>query len=190
MTPDLQLILASASPRRKDLLQSVGLDPLVQPQDVDETPFEQEAPLAYALRIATLKAEACARENHQIILAADTVVAFDGQNLGKPKDDEDAKRMLRALSGKTHVVHTAVVVRGASRFSDVVSTQVRFRVLTESQIDLYVRGGDGRDKAGSYGIQSGGGTLVAHVVGSYTNVVGLPLEESLSLLRLIGIEND
>ena len=92
MTPNLQLILASASPRRKDLLQSVGLDPLVQPQDVDETPFENEAPLAYALRIATLKAEACEREDHHIILAADTVVAFDGQNLGKPKDDEDAKR--------------------------------------------------------------------------------------------------
>lgn len=183
MTP---FVLASASPRRRALLEAVGLTPTIDPADVDETPRALEAPLAYALRVATDKAK---RRAHPVpVLAADTVVALDGAILGKSADPSEAKLMLERLSGRTHTVHTAVVVgAGAQLYSEVVSSLVRFRRLSLSEIDRYVLTGEPLDKAGAYGIQGAGGALVASVEGSYTNIVGLPLEETLRLLALVGV---
>jgi septum formation protein len=121
------------------------------------------------------------------VLAADTVVALDGSILGKAATPEEAVRMLEMLSGRTHAVHTAVVVQGprlARPISTTVTTSVRFRLLARAEIERYVASGDPMDKAGAYGIQGAGGALVAEVRGSYSNVVGLPLEETLELLRL------
>ena len=123
-----------------------------------------------------------------MVLAADTVVALDGACLGKAADDEEACAMLSRLSGRGHAVHTAVVVQSGERsFSDVVTTSVRFRTLGSAEIERYVATGDPRDKAGAYGIQGAGGSLVAEVRGSYTNVVGLPLEQTLRILDLAGV---
>jgi septum formation protein len=194
---DAELILASQSPLRRMLLESVGLSPKVIAPAIDETPSEGERPIPYALRVARAKAESIDAAG-RIVLAADTVVAIDGAILGKAADAGDAERMLALLSGRTHVVHTAVVVRSSSapaeggvrsnlELFEVVSSEVRFRRLTNEEIARYVRTGEPMDKAGAYGIQGRGGALVAAVNGSYTNVVGLPLEETLGLLRLAGV---
>ncbi len=180
-------VLASASPRRRALLASAGLRPEVRPADVDETPRAAEAPVAYALRVALDKAAAVHVDGGPPVLAADTVVALDGACLGKGSDPDEARRMLRALSGRSHAVHTAVVVRAEVVHCDVVTTEVRFRRLGEAEIERYVATGEPRDKAGAYGIQGEGGALVASVRGSYSNVVGLPLEETLRLLALVGV---
>lgn len=175
-----RLVLASASPRRRALLAAAGVDVDVRPADVDETWFPGEAPRAYALRVAREKARAVDGDR---VLAADTVVALDGGVLGKPRDVEEARAMLAALSGREHHVYTAVVLRDAHRERHrVVSTRVRFRPLQPRDLDWYVATGEPFDKAGGYGIQGHGGTLVDRLAGSYTNVVGLPLRETLSLL--------
>ena len=185
-------VLASKSPRRRELLASAGLVPIVRAPAIDETPWPDEAPVAHVLRVATAKACALADEPRPV-LAADTVVAIDAEILGKPASADDARRMLARLSNRSHVVHTAVALRtfdstrGARIATDVVSTSVRFRVLSEDDIDRYVATGEPFDKAGAYGIQGEGGALVADVRGSYTNVVGLPLEETLALLRMAGL---
>lgn len=180
-------ILASRSPRRRELLRSVGLEPEIVAADVDETPNPDEVPLAYALRVAEAKAAAVHPDDRRPVLAADTVVALDGRILAKAEDERDAERMLAALSGRWHTVHTAVVLRAEAHvLRDVVSTEVRFRVLDPEEIQRYVLTGEPMDKAGAYGIQGKGGALVAEVRGSYTNVVGLPLEETLRLLDLMG----
>lgn len=184
----MDLVLASQSPRRRYLLEALGLRPRVVIPAVDETLLEGEAPIAYALRVAIAKS--CAIVGAPCpVLAADTVVSIDGAVLGKASDAGEAALMLARLSGRTHVVHTAVVLRvdDQRRFSDVVSTTVRFRVLAEDEIARYVATGEPMDKAGAYGIQGLGGALVAEIAGSYTNVIGLPLEETLRLLRLGGI---
>lgn len=182
----MTFVLASASPRRRSLLASVGLEPKVAPQDVDETPKLGEAPINYAMRVATDKARSYS--GNEPVLAADTVVALDGACLGKAPDVDAAKAMLRRLSGRTHTVHTAVVLRVGEVLSVTrVSTAVRFRHLTDAEIARYVATGDPMDKAGAYGIQGEGGALVAAVDGSYTNVVGLPVEETLRLLRAGGV---
>lgn len=179
----VSLVLASSSPRRKLLLQSVGLALQVKAPEVDETAAPAEAPIPYALRVA--RAKAAAVDSPLPILAADTVVALDGEILGKPQTPQHAQQMLAQLSGRTHHVHTAVVVRrGAHYDSQVVTTAVRFRYLSASEIETYVATGEPLDKAGAYGIQGHGGALVDQVEGSYTNVVGLPLAETLRLLDL------
>lgn len=183
------LVLASASPRRLALLRAAGLTPEVSPQSVDERPLGGEAPIAYVLRIARAKADACTpREASRLVLAADTTVALDGEILAKAEDVREAEAMLARLSGRTHAVHTAVVVRDRQRrIERVVTTLVRFRALSTDEIRRYVATGESMDKAGAYGIQGHGGALVAHVDGSYTNVVGLPLEETLQLLSSMGV---
>lgn len=170
------------------LLESAGLSFTVAPQDVDETPWPQEPPIAYALRVATAKAASFGSgDPGDVVLAADTVVALDGACLGKATDDAEACAMLARLSGRGHAVHTAVVAqRGGRSFSDVVTTSVRFRALESAEIERYVATGEPRDKAGAYGIQGAGGALVDEVRGSYTNVVGLPLEQTLRILALAG----
>lgn len=180
-------VLASASPRRKALLAGAGLHPEVEPSQVDETPRAGELPLPYALRIASAKAAASSSSDP--VLAADTVVALDGDILTKAEGEAESRAMLARLSGRSHSVHTAVVLRTAdgTQLSRVVSTTVRFRELSDAEIASYVDSGEPADKAGAYGIQGLGGALVAEVHGSYTNVVGLPLEETLDLLRLAGV---
>ena len=167
------------------MLASVGLHPEIVAADVDETPLPGEAPIPYALRVATSKANAIL--DPRPVLAADTVVALDGRILAKAEDPDDAVRMIRELSGRWHAVHTAVVLRGERTLSDLVTTEVRFRDLSDAEIRRYVDTREPMDKAGAYGIQGEGGALVAEVRGSYTNVVGLPLEETLRLLQLMGL---
>lgn len=177
------IVLASASPRRRQLLESAGVDLVVRAADIDETEFPGERPRAYALRVARAKALGVRAELHEVVLAADTTVALGMNILGKPVTCERARVTLRLLSGRTHQVHTAVVVRvGARSLHRVVTTAVRFRELTEGEIDRYIATGEPLDRAGGYAIQGAGGALVDRVSGSYTAVVGLPLRETLALL--------
>jgi septum formation protein len=186
-------VLASASPRRRELLSRLGLEFEVRAVDTDETPRPGETPEALVLRLALAKARAAARPG-ELALGADTVVAADGALLGKPADDEDARRMLAALSGRSHEVWTGVALvevpaaAGTGRLRErarACRTEVVFRALSESEIDAYVASGEPRDKAGAYAIQGGAANFVARVDGDYTNVVGLPLplvEELLAVL--------
>ena len=185
MSPHADVILASKSPRRSWLLGCAGVAHRVVVAGVDERRTPGEAPAAYAERLAREKCVAViALVAGAVVVAADTVVVMADEVLEKPRDEEDARHMLRRLSGEQHVVHTAVavgrqgVVRGVR-----VETKVRFRTLGETEIDRYVATNEGLDKAGAYGIQGDGGALVDTVHGSYTAVVGLPLAETLALLE-------
>ncbi|MEO8520842.1 MAG: Maf family protein [Acidobacteriota bacterium] len=181
----MSLILASASPRRAELLTSAGYLFEVAPADVDETPRPGEAPAPYALRVARDKAQAVAAARAgQTVLAADTVVAIDGHILGKPADHGDAARMLRLLSGRLHDVHTAVVVapRDGGERAEVVTTRVRFLALTEAEVAWYVASGEPEGKAGAYAIQGRGARFIDWIDGSWSNVVGLPIATVYRLL--------
>jgi len=175
----MRLILASASPRRAELLTSAGFEFQISAADVDETPAPQEEPMAYALRVAQHKAQAIARKGWDagaIILAADTVVVSDQEILGKPRDNEDARRMLRLLSGRVHDVHTAVVVRrGTDQQSTIATTRVWFHSLDELEISWYVESGEPDGKAGAYAIQGRAARFIERIDGSWSNVVGLPV---------------
>ncbi len=179
------LTLASASPRRRELLEQLGFRLEVRPARTDESPLPSEPPRDYVLRVAVEKARAVAGE---AVLAADTAVVLGTEILGKPRDPADAKRMLRALSGRTHDVLTGVCVRrdGLERTA-VVDAEVRLDPLTEDQIDWYVATGEPLDKAGAYAIQGLAGAFVRELRGSVSNVVGLPLAETLGLLRGAGV---
>lgn len=178
------LTLASRSPRRREMLEQLGLTLELRPADTDESPLPGEPPGEYVRRVAREKARAVAGET---VLAADTAVVVDGSILGKPRDAEDARRMLRALSGRTHEVMTGVCAARAGREAVVaVTTEVRFVPLAEDVIAWYVATGEPFDKAGAYAVQGAGGALVEEVRGSVSNVVGLPLAETLSLLARLG----
>ncbi len=182
-----RLVLASQSPRRRELLGALGLALDVRPAHADETPHPGEPARDYVLRVAREKARAVAGE---IVLGADTAVVLAGEVLGKPRDAGDARRMLRALSGSTHEVLTGVCVRRsapAAEWEVVVATEVAFAPLGEPEIDWYVGTGEPLDKAGAYAIQGAGGAFVREVRGSVSNVVGLPLAESVALLRRAGL---
>jgi septum formation protein len=179
-------ILASASPRRRELLERVGLSPRVMAVDIDETPFPGEEAVSYARRMAEEKARACPVEG-ALVLAADTVVHLEGRIFGKPLDEADARRMLSELSGREHRVTTGFALRRGDRIEvDHCSTFVRFRELPEDLIRAYVETGEPMDKAGAYGIQGIGACLVTGIVGSYPNVVGLPLVPVLAALARAG----
>lgn len=176
MNPSSKLFLASASPRRRELLATLGYDFEVIIPEIDETPFPNEKPRAYAERLAEEKA--CAVDAEGVIVAADTVVVHHQTILGKPVDATDARTMLSTLSGDRHEVITGVCVRSKGHivvFS--CRTEVLFRMLLEAEIDAYVTTGDPMDKAGAYAIQGGAAHMVQSISGSYTNVVGLPLCE-------------
>ena len=183
------LILASASPRRRELLESAGLRFSVVPSDAIESIREGEAPDELVRRLAREKAAVVAeRAPDAVILAADTVVALGAALLEKPVDGEDARRMLRALSGKAHQVWTGVAIADGGRLQDFcVRTEVRFRDLSDEEIGAYVASGEPMDKAGAYGIQGRAAAFVVGIQGSYTNVVGLPLAETLVALRAFAI---
>lgn len=189
MTAAPRLVLASASPRRRDLLAQVGLRPEVVPADVDETPYVGESPDTYVTRVAKAKAEAvAARRGDAVVLAADTTVDLDGRILGKPADVDDARRMLRSLSARTHRVHTGVVVvaEGLVRHQ-VITTLVTFVPVDEVTLEWYLGTGEPFDKAGAYAVQGAGGVLVERVQGSVSNVVGLPLAPTVALLSSAGV---
>ncbi len=181
------LVLASASPRRRDLLRALGVPFSVQAADVDELNGVPHDPEAHCRVVAERKARAVMDPARDlVVLAADTIVVVDGRILGKPSDDADAIRMLRELSGRTHTVMTAVCVARAARgllHQRVVSTHVRFRSLTDDEIRRYVASGEPLGKAGAYAIQGLGALLVAGIDGDYSNVVGLPLGATLDLVE-------
>jgi septum formation protein len=184
-----RLVLASASPRRRELLGQLGLTFEVSAADIDETPQSGEPAGAYVLRLAREKARVVAlRHPDAWVLAADTTVALGEALLGKPRDAAEARDMLGRLSGRTHEVHTGVALAGSgSEHSTLVRTRVTFRTLSSGEIAWYAGTGEPLDKAGSYAIQGKGGFLVASVEGSPTNVIGLPLGETLELLARAGV---
>ena len=183
----LPLLLASASPRRRELLERVGLPLAVRAADVDETPTAGEDPRAYVARIAAAKAAAVAGAPGQWVLAADTTVTIDGAILGKAESDAEARAMLQRLSGREHEVPTAFVLRCGDRVhAETVAATVRFITLDGALLDEYVACGEWRGKAGAYALQGIGAALVAEVRGSVTTVIGLPLAEVLAALRQLG----
>jgi septum formation protein len=188
LAPLHAVALASASPRRRELLASLGLRVTVVPTAYDETPLLGLDPAEIALRHARGKA-AAAMPSEELIVAADTVVDLDGEPLGKPADIAEARAMLRRLAGRWHVVHTAFALRGdraAVSVSEVVSTRVRFADLDDETIGAYAASGDGLDKAGAYGIQGFAATLVEQIDGDYFTVVGFPLAAFAQALPRIG----
>ncbi len=189
MVPD-RLVLASASPRRLALLRNLGIEPEVRVAEVDETPLPSEDPATLVERLACAKRDAVAGPGERVI-AADTVVALDGEALGKPGTPERASTMLRRLSGRTHHVVTGVAVVGPSgRASTTVSTKVTWRTLSEAEVESYVASGEPLDKAGGYGLQGGGSDFVVELVGSRENVIGLPVTTALELLASVEADDD
>ena len=185
-----KIVLASASPRRRELLEQIHVSHIVHIADIDETPLLNESPESYVQRLADQKAVACIQKfNPQLpVLAADTVVVLDGKIMGKPNDKEDALAMLRELSGKTHHVFTAIALKGKKAHSALSVTQVTFRALLEHEIQAYCNSSEPLDKAGSYAIQGQGSLFIERINGSFSGVMGLPLFETAQLLRLEGIE--
>ena len=189
---DVPLYLASASPRRKDLLDQLGLACTVLPQDIDESRLPSELPADYVMRLARQKAEAALQSVDTIVgaccLGSDTTVVCDNEIFEKPVDARDARRMLGALSGKTHQVLTAVALASTSGIEVLLSTSdVTFRSLTSAEIDAYWRTGEPADKAGAYGIQGLAAMFVTHISGSYSGIMGLPVAETIALLNGAGI---
>ncbi|WP_116368557.1 Maf family protein [Parahaliea mediterranea] len=184
------LVLASASPRRRELLAQIGVQCRVQPADINETPLPGEAPDDYVRRMAQEKAQAVAAALPAgvVVLAADTTVVIDDDVLGKPVDRFDALAMLARLGGRTHQVLSAVCLRAGERCETVVvTTEVTFASLDRELCEAYLATDEPWDKAGAYGIQGLGAVLVERINGSYSNVVGLPLAETWRLLRGFGI---
>ena len=183
------IILASRSPRRVELLKQIGIDSIVRPADVDETPLAGESPADYVQRVARQKVIAIAKTlkseyANLPVLAADTTVALGAEILGKPENDADSIKMLKRLSGSKHAVHTAVAVCLKDKVKVILSTTlVEMMPLTDAMIIAYVATGEQRDKAGSYGIQGKAGAWIKRIEGSYTGVMGLPLYETAKLLR-------
>lgn len=194
------MILASQSPRRIELMREAGFNVRVLPADIDEAPLPHEDPFALVDRLACTKAATVLRAHavpSEVVLAADTIVTIDGIVLGKPADADDARAMLRRLSGRTHTVATGVCIAQADareprRMSDeppisfVAKTAVTFYELSDAEIDAYVASGEPMDKAGAYGIQGAGGRmLVRGIEGDFYNVVGLPIAEVVRRLRAL-----
>ena len=185
------VLLASASPRRRELLGSLGLRVLVMPSDIEEPHEPGVAPRALAEMHAAAKARAVlARVGRNVMVAADTIVELDGVAFGKPSGPAEAAAMLRRLSGREHLVHTAfVVVDGASgsRVAETSTTRVRFVALAEDEIEAYVASGDPLDKAGAYGIQGRGSVLVEGIEGDFYTVMGFPLGPFVRALPRLGL---
>ena len=189
----MKLILASGSPRRREILTAMGIPFEVRSSAVDESRISADHPRTFALRAAFAKAADVAAQagEHDWVLGADTVVAKDLLLYGKPRDAADARRMLRALSGAPHDVYTAVaLVKGGGRQSYLQSerTRVRFRALSDEEVEAYVRTGEPLDKAGAYGIQGKGAELIESIEGDFHNVMGLPCRALATLIEEAGLE--
>ena len=188
----MRVILASASPRRRQLLDLVGISHEVLPTDTDESLIAGELPEQYAERLARTKAGSVAEVNRDaVVIGADTIVVIDERVLGKPQDVGDAEQMIRTLSGRSHTVMTAVAVCHNGRIaSGVEIVDVTFLPLGDDEIRRYVATGEPMDKAGAYGIQGYGATIVRRIDGDYFAVMGLSLVKLVSLLRELGIDYD
>lgn len=188
--PSLTLVLASSSPRRRDLLAQIGVTPgQIRSPDIDEEPRKGEVPRPYAERMASEKALAVPREEGEVVLAGDTTVALGRRILPQAQSEEDVAGFLRMLSGRRHRVHSAISVIDASgrQRTRCVTSQVRFKRLSEEEIRDYARSGDGIGKAGGYAIQGRAAGLIDFLAGSHSAVVGLPLFETRTLLKAAGI---
>ncbi len=185
----MQLILASQSPRRKELLGLFHIPFTVRVADIDETMDPAKAPYDEVARVSLLKAKAVEAEAEDVVIAADTIVVCDGKTLGKPHSEEEAVQMLRLLSGRDHQVMTGMtVLRGDTHKSITEVTDIHFRELSENEIARYVASGEPMDKAGAYGIQGGAALFAEKLVGDYYNVMGLPVCRLSMLLRDIAPE--
>ncbi|MDX8357401.1 Maf family protein [Sphingopyxis terrae] len=188
--PAPSLVLASTSPRRRELLARIGLEPArIAAPDIDETPLKGELPRAYVARLAESKARAVDRSADEVVLAGDTTVAVGRRILEKPADEADLRRMLGLLSGRRHHVYSGVCVVGADGRPRVrvADTVVAFKRLTPAEIDWYVASGEGMGKAGGYAIQGKAEMFVRFLSGSHSNVVGLPIFETRALLTSAGV---
>ena len=182
------LVLASASPRRQALLAELGLTFLVDPADVDESAQPRESPRTYVTRLAQAKADVVSRRHPgSVVLGADTTVALEGEVLGKPRDAAEALAMLQRLTGRTHHVWTAVATAGPHRAVEAVETRVTFASSPREALAFYAASGEPLDKAGAYALQGLGGFLVERISGSHSNVIGLPLVQTLALLQAAGV---
>src|SRR5262245_38487657 len=182
------LILASSSPRRAELLRAAGISFTIRAAGVDETIRPNEPPRDYVARLSREKARAVARDD-ELTLGADTTVVINGEIAGKPSDEEDARRMLRALSGRWHEMLTGVTLARADQtLSAIASTHVKFTQISDAEIDWYVSTGEPMDKAGAYAIQGYASLFVERIEGSYSNVVGLPLHLAYQLARQMGVD--
>lgn len=189
MSDSPQFILASSSPRRRELLAQIGVVPdAITPADIDETPLKGELPAPLALRLAIEKAEAVATAG-SVVLASDTVVSCGRRILPKAEDEATARKCLELLSGRRHQVYTAICVMDANgkRHSQLVTTRVKFRLLQPWEIDAYLATGEWLGKAGGYGIQGAAAAFIPWINGSYHAVMGLPLAETASLLVSTGV---
>jgi septum formation protein len=186
---ECRVVLASASPRRHQLLNLIGIAHEVRPANIDEAMRVRETPRRHAERLAREKASAIAKRDPDLItIGADTIVVVNRKVLGKPRDGDDAARMLALLSGRDHVVTTAVAVsRGKKLRSAVEEVRVRFRRLRDDEIVAYIATGEPMDKAGAYGIQGYGATIVERIEGDYFAVMGLPIVRLVGLLRDVGV---
>ena len=185
----MELILASQSPRRKELLGLFHIPFTVRVADIDESMDSGKAPCDEVARVSRLKALAVSRGADDVVIAADTIVVCAGQVLGKPHSEAEAKAMLRLLSGRDHQVMTGMTVLRGDRIETVTEvTDIHFRALSEKEIDAYVRSGEPMDKAGAYGIQGGAALFAEKMVGDYYNVMGLPVCRLHSLLSAIAPE--
>jgi septum formation protein len=185
-----ELILASSSPRRQELLREIGIPFQVHAANINEDQMPGEAPIQYALRLAREKAQAVSKRYPQTyVLGADTIVVIDGEVLGKPIDHDDAARILRRLSGRSHEVTTAVslIAQGTLVETRASTTKVYFREIAQAEIQQYVAGGEPMDKAGAYAIQGGASRWTDRIEGEFSNVVGLPLSLVTEMLRIAGL---
>lgn len=191
----VRLVLASSSPRRRELLGRLGIAFDVVEVDVDETPLPQEVPTDYVRRVAGAKADVVGRPSGAVVVAADTTIELDGAILGKPLDPDDAAATLVRLAGRRHQVHTAIVLRHGSssgtegRRAEVVTTHVEMMPADRRLIDWYVATGEPLDKAGSYAIQGAGDLFVSRIEGSVSNVIGLPLTTLVAMLDRVSGAN-
>ncbi|WKJ90723.1 nucleoside triphosphate pyrophosphatase [Methylomonas montana] len=185
-----QIILASASPRRSELLKQIGVRHSIMAVDIDETPLPSEAPAAYVERVAAEKSALCLAMTGAAlpVLAADTSVICDGRILGKPDDLQHAIEMLSHLSGRSHQVYSAVSLRGAEHWQALSISEVRFRPLSHQEIVAYWQTGEPHDKAGAYAIQGLASVFIEAMSGSFSGVMGLPLFETAQLLSRAGID--
>lgn len=185
-----KLILASGSPRRREFISYLGIDFDVEIPDIDESPLKDESPSDLVLRLSKLKSDFISKKHTDaVVVAADTVVCFNGMILGKPSSRDDAFKMIKKLQGQTHTVYTGLTVqKGSVLKSKVISTDVTFDPMDDELIRNYVASGECDDKAGAYGIQGIASLFISEVKGSVSSVIGLPINEVVMFLRDFGIE--